>query len=261
MISVIRTSALFLFLFPAMVSASGCSSAPEDKAPPVMSALEALSADGADSSDQNAGSPPPPDTPGSPADSDGVPTTGTYRVKFETTKGDFVVEVHRDWAPIGADHFYQLVKSGFYNDCRLFRVIDGFMVQFGIAGDPKVQARWRESLPDDPVKQSNQRGFITYAKTNDPNSRTTQVFINYGDNARLDADGFAPFGQVIEGMSVVDSFYSRYGEAASRAQPRIQAEGNAFLDAKFPSLDSIIKASIVEEPAGDAATPKAADGK
>jgi peptidyl-prolyl cis-trans isomerase A (cyclophilin A) len=172
-----------------------------------------------------------------------------YKVKFDTSKGDFVVEVHRDWAPLGADRFYNLVKNGFFNDARFFRVISGFMVQFGISGDPKVAAAWRDaSIADDPAKQSNSRGMITFA-TRGPNTRTTQLFINYADNGRLNAMGFAPFGQVVSGMNVVDALYSGYGEGAPRGagpeQGRIQSEGNAYLTQAFPKLDYIKTATIV----------------
>ena len=122
-----------------------------------------------------------------------------FKVKFETSTGDFIVEVHREWAPIGAERFYQLVKSGFYDECRFFRVVPGFMVQFGINGDPGVQRQWENNITDDPVVKSNTRGFVTFA-TSGPNSRTTQIFINFGDNESLDGQGFAPFGEVIEGM-------------------------------------------------------------
>jgi peptidyl-prolyl cis-trans isomerase A (cyclophilin A) len=173
----------------------------------------------------------------------------SYKVKFDTSKGDFVVEVHRDWAPLGADRFYNLVKNGFFNDARFFRVVSGFMVQFGISADPKVAAAWREaSIADDPVKQSNTRGMISFA-TRGPNTRTTQMFINYADNSRLDGMGFAPFGQVVSGMNVVDALYSGYGEGAPRGagpeQGRIQSEGNAYLTQAFPKLDYIKTATIV----------------
>ena len=149
----------------------------------------------------------------------------TYKVKFDTSKGSFVVEVHRDWAPNGADRFYNLVKNGFYNDARFFRVISGFMVQFGINGNPQISKVWRDAnIKDDPVKASNKRGMITFA-TAGPDTRTTQVFINFGDNAGLDDQGFAPFGRVISGMDVVDALYAEYGEGApqrrrSRPGPR-----------------------------------------
>jgi peptidyl-prolyl cis-trans isomerase A (cyclophilin A) len=173
----------------------------------------------------------------------------SYKVKFDTSKGPFVVEVHRDWAPNGADRFYNLVKNGFFNDARFFRVVSGFMVQFGINADPRVAAAWRDAaIPDDPVKQSNGRGMLTFA-TRGPNTRTTQLFINYADNGRLDAQGFAPFGQVISGMNVVDGLFSGYGEGAPRGggpeQGRIQSEGNAYLIKEFPKLDYIKTATIV----------------
>src|ERR1700719_128811 len=152
-----------------------------------------------------------------------------YKVRFDTSKGPFVVEVHRDWAPNGADRFYNLVKNGYYDDTRFFRVISGFMVQFGINGDPKISAPWRgATINDDPVKQSNKRGYITFA-TSGANSRTSQVFINFADNTGLDGQGFSPFGQVTTGMNVVDALYSGYGEGAPRGrgpdQGRIQSEG------------------------------------
>jgi peptidyl-prolyl cis-trans isomerase A (cyclophilin A) len=172
----------------------------------------------------------------------------TFKVKFDTTKGAFVVEVHRDWAPNGADRFYNLVKNGFFNDTRFFRVVSGFMVQFGINGDPKVASAWRSApIKDDPVSQSNKRGFITFA-TAGPDTRTTQVFINFADNAALDRQGFSPFGQVISGMNVVDALNAEYGEGAPRGrgpdQGRIQAEGNAYLSRDFGKLDYIKKATI-----------------
>jgi peptidyl-prolyl cis-trans isomerase A (cyclophilin A) len=168
-----------------------------------------------------------------------------FQAKFTTTKGDFVVEAHRDWSPNGADRFYNLVKMGFYDDVRFFRAIEGFMVQWGISGDPAVSGKWREAnIQDDPSgKQSNKRGYVTFAKTGAPNSRSTQVFINYGDNSRLDSGGFTPFGQVTKGMEVVDSLYKGYGEAPN--QGLIQSRGNAYLDASFPKLDAIKHAEIV----------------
>jgi peptidyl-prolyl cis-trans isomerase A (cyclophilin A) len=174
----------------------------------------------------------------------------TFKTKFETSKGDFVVQVTREWAPMGADRFFNLVRHGFFDDARFFRVISGFMAQFGINGDPKVSAAWRtQRIKDDPVKQSNTRGFVSFA-TSGPNSRTTQLFINYGDNSRLDKMGFAPFGRVIEGMEVVEQLYSGYGEGAPQGkgpnQARIQQEGNDYLNREFPRLDYIKKATIIE---------------
>jgi cyclophilin family peptidyl-prolyl cis-trans isomerase len=173
-----------------------------------------------------------------------------YQAKFDTSKGPFVIEVHRDWAPQGADRFYNLVKNGFFDNARFFRVIEGFMVQFGINGDPKIAAVWRDAdIKDDPVKQSNERGTITFA-TAGPNTRTTQVFINFGDNAPLDGQGFSPFGKVVSGMEVVDSLYGGYGEGAPNGngpdQGRIQSQGNAYLEQDFPKLDFIKTATIAE---------------
>ncbi len=172
----------------------------------------------------------------------------SYKAKFDTSKGVFVIQVTRDWAPNGADRFYNLVKNGFFDNARFFRVISGFMVQFGINGDPRLSAQWREArIKDDPVRQSNRRGFITFA-TAGPDTRTTQVFINFADNAGLDRQGFAPFGQVVTGMNVVDALYSGYGEGAPRGQGpdqgRIQREGNAYLQKDFPRLDFIKKATV-----------------
>jgi peptidyl-prolyl cis-trans isomerase A (cyclophilin A) len=172
----------------------------------------------------------------------------TYKARFDTSKGVFVIDVRREWAPVGADRFYNLVKNGFYDENRFFRVISGFMVQFGINGNPQVSTPWRNAqIKDDPVKQSNKRGFITFA-TSGPNSRTTQVFINFGDNSRLDGMGFASFGQVSSGMNVVDQLYSDYGEGAPSGrgpnQGRIQSEGNAYLTKDFPNLDFVRKATI-----------------
>ena len=171
-----------------------------------------------------------------------------YKAKFDTTKGVFVIEVTREWAPLGADRFYNLVKNGFYDDVRFFRVISGFMVQFGIHGDPKVSAPWRDAqIKDDPVRQSNKRGYVTYAMAG-PNTRTSQVFINFGDNGSLDSQGFSPFGRIVSGMNVVDALNAEYGEGAPSGrgpdQSRMQREGNAYLMKDFGKLDYIKKAAI-----------------
>ncbi|MEM7191885.1 MAG: peptidylprolyl isomerase [Pseudomonadota bacterium] len=171
-----------------------------------------------------------------------------YKAKFVTSKGTFVIQVERFWAPNGADRFYNLVKNGFYNDARFFRVIDGFMVQFGISGNPDVSAAWSNAtIPDDPVRESNTRGTVTFA-TAGPNTRTTQVFINFNNNSMLNGQGFAPFGKVISGMDVVDSLFKGYGEGAPRgngpSQGLIKSQGNAYLVTKFPKLDYIKKATI-----------------
>jgi len=167
-----------------------------------------------------------------------------YRVKFETSKGDVEIRVNRSWAPQGADRFYNLVKNGFYDDARFFRVVDGFIVQFGLPADPAVGKAWMSAtIPDDPVRRPNRRSWVVFA-TAGPNTRTTQVFINTNNNEFLDDQGFAPFGQVTEGMNVVTNFNSEYGEAPD--QGRIRTQGNAYLNAQFPNLDYIIKATIVE---------------
>jgi peptidyl-prolyl cis-trans isomerase A (cyclophilin A) len=166
----------------------------------------------------------------------------TFRALFTTSKGPFTIEVHRNWAPNGADRFYDLVNNHFYDEARFFRVVPGFVVQWGIQGDPAVQLNWRsKTIPDDPVTQTNRHGTITFA-TSGPNSRTTQLFINLADNPRLDASGFAPFGQVISGMNVVDALYSGYGQTPDQNQ--IQARGNAYLQSQFPQLDYIQTARV-----------------
>jgi len=173
-----------------------------------------------------------------------------YKVTVTTTKGDFTVLVHRDWAPKGADRFYNLVDIGFYDDAAFFRAIDGFMVQFGISGYPAVAEAWKEAeIDDDAVKTSNKRGYVTFA-TRGENTRTTQLFINYKDNTNLDRMGFAAFGEVVEGMDVVDKLYKGYGEGAPRgrgpSQGKLQKMGNAYLEADFPKLDYIKGMKLAE---------------
>ena len=161
-----------------------------------------------------------------------------YAVTFETTAGNFVLTVYRDWAPRGADRFYNLVTNGFYNEQRFFRVVPGFVVQWGMSGDPEITKQWANAqFLDDPVKESNTRGRISFAATNRPNSRTTQVFINLGDNTNLDGMRFAPFGEVTEGMDVVDKINAEYGQQAS--QGYIAEQGNAYLQEAFPNMDYI----------------------
>ena len=172
-----------------------------------------------------------------------------YRVQIDTTKGAFVVEVQRKWAPRGADRFYELVRSGFFDDSRFFRVRSGFIAQFGIAGEPVVNARWKP-IADDPVRQSNTRGTIAFAMTG-PDTRLTQVYINLADNARLDADGFAPFGRVVSGMDVVDRLYDGYGEESGGGmrggkQAPLLRGGNEYLDANYPKLDRIVRARLAQ---------------
>lgn len=169
----------------------------------------------------------------------------TFRARFETTKGTFVIEVHREWSPNGADRFFNLVKNGYFDGVKFFRVVPGFVVQWGIHGDPSIATTWlKATIPDDPVKESNLRGFVTYAKSQAPNSRSVQLFINLVDNDRLDAMGFAPFGKVSEGMDVVDKLYGGYAEGLTKLQGRIAEDGNAFLEKSYPELDGIKKATI-----------------
>lgn len=180
----------------------------------------------------------------------------TFKAQFNTTKGKFVIKVTRSLAPHGADRFYNLVRSGYFTNIAFFRVIHGFMCQFGISGNPAVSAQWRTAtIPDDPVKGSNMRGTITFA-TAGPNTRTTQLFINFGNNTFLNSQGFAPFGRVVEGMDVVDKIYSGYGDGPPGGtgpdQRYIQAEGNAYLKKSFPKLDYIKSVTIVPADAAKA---------
>ena len=176
----------------------------------------------------------------------------TFRVRLTTSAGEVVLLVHRDWAPLGVDRFYNLVKNGFYDDVRVYRVLDGFMAQFGLNGDPRVNMAWKSRvIVDDPVAHTNARGTVSFAKGS-VHTRTTEVFINYRDNASLDERGFAPIAEVVEGMDVVDAFYKEYGDGPPRGdgpyQAQAQAQGNAYLDASFPELTRIERAVI--EPAG-----------
>lgn len=173
-----------------------------------------------------------------------------FQAQFDTSKGTFTIEVTREWAPRGADRFYNLVKRGYYDEVRFFRVLSGFMAQFGISGDPQLNTAWREArIPDDPVRESNRRGYVSYAMAG-PNTRTTQLFINFGDNSGLDSQGFSPFGRVVEGMDVVDDLYSGYGEGAPSgrgpSQQLLQTQGNPYLIENFPMLDYVNQATIVE---------------
>jgi peptidyl-prolyl cis-trans isomerase A (cyclophilin A) len=173
----------------------------------------------------------------------------SFKVRFDTSKGQIVFQIHKDWAPNGVERFHELVTTGFFTEARFFRAIQGFMVQFGINADPKMSQLWQfATIPDDPVKQSNTKGRLTFAKRPIPNSRSTQLFINLANNSRLDADGFAPIGEVVEGMDIVEKLYTGYGEGAPNghgpAQDRIQLEGNAYLARDFPRLDYINKATV-----------------
>jgi len=191
--------------------------------------------------------PAPVTPPAAPAD---AASPASFRVKFVTTKGDFTVEVTRAWAPKGADRFYRLVSEGYFKDVRFFRVLPGFMAQFGLSGDPALNTKMdAQRISDDPVTQSNKRGMVTFA-TAGPNTRSSQFFINYGDNASLDSQGFSPFGKVVDGMKAVDALYSGYGEGAPSgrgpSQDSIRQEGNAYLQRAFPKLDYIKSATIVK---------------
>jgi peptidyl-prolyl cis-trans isomerase A (cyclophilin A) len=183
------------------------------------------------------------------ANEENGPAPDRYTVQLDTTQGAIVIDVRRDWAPHGADRFYELVQNGYYTNVAFFRVISGFMAQVGISGDPALNTQWRENrIPDDSVKASNTRGTVTFA-TSGANSRTTQFFINFSDNSRLDGMGFAPFGKVKD-MTTADALYDGYGEGAPRGrgpdQGRMQAEGNAYLQESFPKLDYIKSAKVIE---------------
>ncbi len=187
-----------------------------------------------------------------------------FDVKFVTTKGDFLVEVNRSWSPRGVDRFYNLVKYHFFDSASFFRVVPGFVVQFGISARPEVTRAWKNTnIPDDPVMQTNSRGTITFA-TAGPNTRTTQLFINLGENSALDAQGFSPFGKVISGMEIVDSLYGDYGDGPPGGhgpdQDLIESQGKPYLDRVFPQLDSIKTTVIMPPapaaPAKPATTPK-----
>jgi len=188
--------------------------------------------------------------PDHPAWSQAAPDT--FRARFETTKGDFVIRVVRAWAPLGADRFYNLIRHGYYDDARFHRTVPDFIVQWGLAGDPEVTATWMDRmLADDPVVASNTRGSVAYAFT-EVDTRSTQIFISLVDLTRLDAGGFAPFGRVVEGMDVVDALYSGYGEESggglrAGAQDSVAQGGNVYLDRTFPELDELIRATISHE--------------
>jgi peptidyl-prolyl cis-trans isomerase A (cyclophilin A) len=198
---------------------------------------------------------PPPPPPGAAVPAPLAPPSDaaspeSFRVKFVTTKGDFTVEVTRAWAPKGADRFYRLVKDGYFKDVRFFRVLPGFMAQFGMSGNPALNDKMDSlRISDDPVTQSNKRGMVTFAMAG-PNTRSSQFFVNYGDNVPLDSQGFAPFGRVVDGMKVVDAFYGGYGEGAPSgagpSQDSIRIKGNEYLQRAFPKLDYIKSATIVK---------------
>lgn len=184
----------------------------------------------------------------------------TFQVKFETTRGDFAMNVTRAWAPVGVDRFYNLVKHHYYDNMVVFRAVPGFVVQFGISSYPAVNAAWRDAdIKDDPVTQSNKRGYVTYAKTSQPNSRSTQIFISFKDNSFLDSQGFAPFATVdADGMKVVEMLYDQYGDQPTGEQDQISKLGKAYLDSKYPKLDVIKHATIIGAAAAAAPAKPAA---
>lgn len=189
--------------------------------------------------------PAAPAAPAEPAAEWPSVTPDVFKVKFETTAGDFVVECHKDWAPIGVERFYQLCKEGYFDNSAFFRVVPGFVVQFGLAADPNVSAQWKEqNLQDEPVKQSNGPGYLTFAKSSAPNSRTTQLFINLGNNANLDGMGFSAFGKVIEGMENVKKIESKYGERPR--QDLITSQGDEYISKFFPDITKIKKTTLLK---------------
>jgi len=231
----------------------GCTSGGDDSIPPTLDSISRIESLTPDPREEAKKAMETMDKARLEASADSLASTadivqsGVYQVEFITTEGKFLVEVNREWAPIGADRFYQMVKDKFFDDAAFFRVIKGFMVQFGLPADPSRNARWSKNLKDDPVLKGNKRGFLTFAKTGLPNSRTTQLFINYNDNSRLDADGFAAFGQVIEGMEVVDKLNGEYGDTPSKSQETIRQQGNAFLSSRFPNLSYIQTARVITD--------------
>lgn len=243
---------IFMIAVSVMLSSAGCSDAGRNQP---MSMDEALASLEQARKDSQQPPPPPIDDPDGtePGEEDElasdvvdetVPQAGTFTVRVESSAGDYTIEVHRDWAPRGAERFYQLVKAGYYDECRYFRVVPDFMVQFGMHGNPETHRQWDRNIRDDAVKQSNKRGFVTFA-TSGKHSRTTQIFINYSDNSRLDSMGFAPFGKVTEGMEHVDSINPKHGESPD--QMSIKDRGNAYLQQNFPDLDYVKKMTIVSE--------------
>lgn len=224
---------------------SGCAE-PDQDAPPVMNVLSDMNdVDMAKRADQEARRAQAVEAIRNAGEEPDVPTEGVYVVEFDTTAGTFQIEVHRDWAPYGADRFYKLVRDGFYEEATFFRVMKGFMVQWGIAARPGMTRKWDMPIPDDPVFRSNIRGYVSFAQTSSPHSRTGQVFINYADNSNLDTmdQGFAPFGKVIMGMEAVDAINGEHGQNPDQSQ--IRSRGNAYLREKFPGLDYIRSATIV----------------
>jgi peptidyl-prolyl cis-trans isomerase A (cyclophilin A) len=250
-----RTIKLFLVIFIAF-AALGCKKAETSAGATEPEQPEPASEEAPDEPDEGPTPDAPDDGTAEPAESNAdVPATAeksehVYTVKLETTKGDIIIDVHRDWAPLGAERFRELVESGFYDNVAFFRVIEGFMAQAGLSGTPRLNAKWQKRpLMDDPLKRRNTRATVTFAMAG-LNSRTTQFFINLVDNPQLDPAGFSPFGQVRD-MAVVETLYSGYGEGAPNGkgpkQGKLAKKGNKFLKKKFPDLDYILSATIIEE--------------
>lgn len=255
-----------LFLFIATIPL-GCAEPDATDIPPVMSALNEMEAlekageearlrDAVKQMSARAGDAERVDN--GQSQSFDFPSTGTYVVDFETTVGNFAITVNREWSPRGAHHFHQLVEEGFYDGCGFFRVVPDFMVQFGLAADPEMTAKWYRNILDDPVKQSNKRGYVSFAKTGQPNSRSTQVFINFKSNAFLDSQGFSPFGEVTKGMDVVDKISSAHGEQPD--QGKVRDYGNEYLKSQFPKLDYIKTARITTDDTVEQPQPESEDG-
>ncbi|MEM7782784.1 MAG: peptidylprolyl isomerase [Planctomycetota bacterium] len=236
---------LTLFLLPAL---SGCDLGIEKQGTPVQ--LKPANVEKIDT-------PPTNWTRGERGIKD-APTKGEFKVKFETSKGDFVMLVHRDWAPLGAERFYQLIENKYYDGAPFYRVVVGFMVQFGMNGDPLGTQYWDKNIPDDPVKQNNSKGRVTYAMSG-PNTRSTQLFINYANNQFLNGQGFAPFAEVVEGMDTVESLNAQYAEEPSQAI--MYNEGNQYVFKNFPNIDYIISASFVDDSDESAGTEKESETK
>ena len=227
-----------LTLIPICLLIAGCNSATRDSQPPIAEAKEV------------AIDPPEVNWTEGETSTDNAPASGEYQVKFETTAGDFTMLVHRDWAPRGAERMFQLIKSQYFDGAPFYRVVPGFMVQFGMCGDPKGTQYWEQSFPDEPVTQSNQLGMVSYAKSG-PDTRSTQLFINYDNNAQLDGMGFSPFAEIIEGMNKVKAINAQYRELPD--QTRMTMAGNEYIFAEFPKIDYIIRATFVGgEPGADA---------
>ncbi len=235
-----RRTSQWLMLVAVLLSGLSCAN--DSSAPPPITKAPAIDGDGS-----KGGSESPESAP-----------SAKVTMKLETTKGDVVIELYPNWAPLGVARVKQLVDIGYYNDVAFFRVVPNFVVQFGMSGDPALGAKWSENnINDEPVKESNRRGYVTFAKSGAPNSRSTQLFISLKDNASLDSQGFSPIGRVVQGMEIVEKLYAGYGEEPDQGQ--IRERGNEYLKSKFPKLDFIKSATIVSDakPTGEAGSSEA----